>query len=105
MMISLNKEEIFTYAIYLTYFFYIVIALGLSQTAPIYLQYLDSFIRNFVSLFLIIQFNPFNNIAEFTQFDRKMAFSAGVFTFATSSVNQLLMYSFNKVKTTIKKHI
>jgi len=104
-MISLNKEEIFTYAIYFNYILYIVIALGLSQTAPIYLQYLDSFIRNFVSLFLIVQFNPFNDITEFTQFDRKVAFSAGVFTFATSSVNQLLLFFFNKVKTTIKKHI
>jgi hypothetical protein len=104
-MIPLNKEEVFTYAVYVSYFLYIVIALGLSRTAPIYLSYLDSFIRIFVSLFLIVQFNPFSHVTQFNDFDRKVAFSAGVFTFATTSVNQLLLFFYYKVKSTIKKHI
>jgi hypothetical protein len=96
---SLNKEKIFTYAIYLSYFLYIVVALGLSRSAPKYLGYLDYFIRIFVSLFLIIQFNPFRHTTEFNDFDRKVAFSAGVFTFATTGINQILQHYFKKVIT------
>lgn len=98
-MISLNKEDIFTYSVYLSYFLYIVVALGLSRSAPKYLQFLDSLIRIFVSLFLIIQFNPFRNNIEFNDFDRRVAFSAGLFTFATTGVNQLLQYYFTKIVT------
>ena len=90
-MFYLNKEEIFNYAVYLTYILYIVIALGLSRSAPIYLAYLDSMMRIFVSSFLIYQFNPFfSHSTEFTDFDRKVAFSAGVFTFTTTVVGQIL---------------
>jgi hypothetical protein len=105
-MISLqDKEEIYTYIIYFSYFLYIVVALGLSRNAPIYLQHLDSFIRLFVSLFLIFQFNPLRKVSEFNELDRKIAFSAGLFTFTTTTVNQILMNYFNIIKITIKKHI
>lgn len=103
-MFYLNKEEIFTYAIYLSYFLYIIIALGLSRSAPIYLAYLDSVIRLFVSSFLIYQFNPFfSQSTEFTDFDRKVAFTAGVFTFTTTIIGQILSSFikttfYNKVK-------
>lgn len=105
-MISLqDKEKIYTYIVYFTYFLYIVVALGLSRNAPIYLQYLDSFIRLFVSLFLIFQFNPLRKTTEFNEFDRKIAFSAGLFTFTTTTVNQLLMNYYNIIKTVVKKRI
>jgi hypothetical protein len=104
--ININKEQIYTYIIYTSYFLYIVVALGLSRSAPTYLKYLDSFIRIYVSLFLIYHFNPFiHNNAEFTNFDRKIAFSAGVFIFTTTAVNQLLVYYLYLFTKTIKKHI
>jgi hypothetical protein len=105
MLFFKNKEEIYNYIIYLTYFLYIVIALGLSTSAPNYLKYLDSFIRLFVSVFLIIRFNPLRKVTDFNDFDRKIAFSAGVFTFTTTTVNQLLINYFHKFKSDIKKHV
>jgi len=105
-MISLqDKEKIYTYVIYFTYFLYIVVALGLSRNAPNYLKHLDSFIRLFVSLFLIVQFNPLRKVTDFNEFDSKIAFSAGVFTFTTTTVNQLLLNYFTKIKETIKKQV
>ena len=88
-LLGFTREQVFTYMIYTSYVLYIVVALGLSRSAPKYLSYLDSAIRIYVSLFLMYQFNPFlNQTAEFTELDRKMAFSAGVFTFTTTAVNQ-----------------
>ena len=104
-MISINREQIFTYTVYTSYFLYIVVALGLSRSAPTYLKYLDSVIRIFVSLFLIYQFNPFRHDVAFSDLDRKIAFSAGIFIFTTTAINQLLMYYLHEITKALKKHI
>jgi len=83
------QERMFDIALYLTYFLYILIALGLSANAPHYLSTLDYYVRIYVSLFLILRFNPFRNV-EFTELDKKIAFSAGVFVLATTALNQIL---------------
>lgn len=83
------QERMFDLAWYLTYFLYILISLGLSANAPNYLSTLDYYVRIYVSLFLIFRFNPFRNV-EFTELDKKIAFSAGVFVLATTTLNQVL---------------
>jgi hypothetical protein len=83
------QERIFDFVLYATYILYIVIALGLSAKAPGYLSTLDYYIRIYVSLFLILRFNPFRNV-QFTELDKKIAFSAGIFVLATTAINQIL---------------
>jgi hypothetical protein len=81
-----------------TYLLYIVIALGLSAKAPQYLNHLLYFTKIYVSLFLIYRFNPFRNV-EFTNLDRKIAFSAGTFLIATIAIDEIiknLLEYFNK---------
>lgn len=101
------QERTFDFIWYLIYFLYILIALGLSANAPNYLSTLDYYVRIYVSLFLILRFNPFRNV-QFTELDKKIAFSAGVFVLATTALNQILenfkltIYNyFNKVKNEI----
>jgi hypothetical protein len=62
---------------------YIVVALGVWSRAPQYLEDLQYYVKIYVALFLIYRFNPFRNI-KFTNLDRKIAFSAGVFLVGTS---------------------
>jgi hypothetical protein len=51
---------------------------------------LNSFIKYYVSLFLIIRFNPITNATlAFRDFDRKIVFSAGMFLFLTTSAMQI----------------
>jgi hypothetical protein len=83
------QERVFDFALFSTYFLYILIALGLSANAPNYLSTLDYYVRIYVALFLILRFNPFRNV-EFTKLDKKIAFSAGVFVLATTALNQIL---------------
>ena len=74
-----------------------LIALGLSATAPKYLSFLDYYVKIYVSLFLILRFNPFRHV-KFTSLDKKIAFSAGVFIlFATTSINQTLISYINNI--------
>ena len=54
----------------------------------------------YVSLFLLYRFNVFRKIT-FTDLDRKIAFSAGVFLFATTALNQTLTAYLDPIKSKI----
>jgi len=79
----------FNVFIVLTYMLYILFAVGIFKSAPQYLESLDYYVKIYISLFLLWRFNPFRKI-HFTELDRKIAFSAGIFLFTTSAVNQIL---------------
>jgi hypothetical protein len=91
------QEVAFKYAFYMNYLLYFIIAFGLSTTAPQYLSTLDYIIKLYVSLFLIYRFNPFRKVV-FTDLDRKIAFSAGIFVFATTTINKILISSLEEIK-------
>ena len=81
------QENLFIIFIYLSYALIIITSLGLSQTAPKYLEYLDYYIRIYICLFLIWRFNPLRKYYEFTNLDAKIAFSAGLFILTTTALN------------------
>lgn len=95
------QERIFNLIIYVSYFLIIISALGISESAPKYLNNLDYYVRVYICLFLIWRFNPFRTHYEFTDLDRKIAFSAGVFILTTTALNQYL----EDFKSTIKQFI
>jgi hypothetical protein len=102
---KLNKiqEFFFNIFIFLTYFLIILSSLGLSDMVPKYIQSLDYYVRIYICLFLIWRFNPLRTQYEFTNLDRKIAFSAGLFILTTTALNQYLNYIKEKTKTFIEK--
>ena len=72
-----------------SYILYICIVLGLTATAPQYLETLVYYIKIYISLFLLYRFNLFRDV-KFTDLDRKVAFSAGLFLFSTTIVKTIL---------------
>ena len=92
------QERVFDIIIYVTYILMILSAFGLSQSAPKYLQSLDYYVRIYICLFLIWRFNPLRSRYEFTDLDRKIAFSAGVFILTTTALNQYI----EEVKSIVK---
>ena len=83
--------------IYITWFLYAVIALGLSANAPQYLDDMQYYIKMYISLFLIYRFNPFRR-TTFTGLDAKIAFSAGLFLLATTAINTVLQTYLTNLK-------
>ena len=75
---------------YITIILYIAIAFGLSTLAPGYLDYLQKYLKIYISCFLIYRFNMFRTI-QFTDLDRKIAFSAGLFILTTTTLNEYLL--------------
>lgn len=100
---QLNKwqEKMFDIVIYITYFLIILSSLGLSQSAPKYLHSLDYYVRIYICLFLMWRFNPLRTHYEFTDLDRKIAFSAGAFILTTTALNQYLEVIMNYIKNNI----
>jgi hypothetical protein len=84
------QETLFNIFIFVSYSLIILSLFGISQSAERYLQTLDYYIRIYVCLFLMWRFNPFRSRYEFTNLDRKIAFSAGLLILTTTALNQYL---------------
>jgi hypothetical protein len=92
------QEILFNIFIVTTYSLIILSFLGLSQSAEEYLQSLDYYVRIYICLFLIWRFNPFRSSYEFTDLDRKIAFSGGLLILTTSALNTYLSDIKNIIK-------
>jgi hypothetical protein len=77
--------------------------LGLSTSAPQYLDNLDYYVRIYICLFLLWRFNPFRKLDKFTNLDRRIAFSAGLFILTTTALNKYLLDIKNKLVDKIKE--
>lgn len=97
MNLYLLQKHGFSVIIYLTWFLYFAILLGLSAKAPQYLNDLQYYVKMYVSLFLIVRFNPFTRV-RFNELDGKIAFSAGVFLITTTAIDGLLQMYLDKLK-------
>jgi hypothetical protein len=106
-MVSFSKkihkaqDKFFDLFIILSYISYGLILLGVSTQKPEYLIYLDNIIQVYISLFLIIRFNPFRKLT-FTNLDRKIAFSAGLFLFTTTTINSVFVSYFDEISNYFK---
>lgn len=84
-------QSTFIYALYASYALVAIAITGVMQVDPSYLQYIETFIKYYVSIFLMARFNPIvRETTKFTAFDAKVAWSAGVFLFITTSAFQLI---------------
>ena len=96
--IHIIHENAYNFLIYFTYFLYFAIALGISATAPKYLGLVNYYTKIYVSIFLILRFNPFTKI-KFTRLDKKIVFTAGIFVlFSTFPIYQILISYLTNVK-------
>jgi hypothetical protein len=69
---------------------YLAVLVGLVDTAPEYIDKLESYIKVYVALFLVLRFNKYTGTSTFTPLDRKIVFSAGLIVLSTSALNWLV---------------
>jgi len=93
------QNNAFSIIIIMTYLIYIIGIIGISNNAPIYLEDFDYYVKIYISLFLLWRFNMFRTI-KLTELDRKIAFSAGLFLFTSTSIYNMLT---GYVQTSVKK--
>lgn len=91
------QNTIFNGVIFITYTLYFLIIFGISKRAPEYLETLQYWVKIYVSVFLIIRFNFLRKV-QFTDLDRKIAFTAGLFLLTTTIIDQIVRTYFLKAK-------
>ena len=99
--IHIFQIRMYNIVMYITWLLYFAIALGISVNAPEYLNTLQSFLKIYISLFLIYRFNPFRKV-KFTELDSKIAFSAGVFLLGTTAIDGIIQNYISTFKEYIK---
>ena len=98
------QERFFDIFIYFSYFLILISFFGLSNTAPQFLESIDYYVRIYICLFLIWRFNPLRETYNFTDLDRKIAFTAGMFIITTTALNQYLVDIKEKLKNKLMKY-
>jgi uncharacterized BrkB/YihY/UPF0761 family membrane protein len=89
--------SVFEITVFVIHVLYIALAIGILREEPLILSVIDYWIKVFVGLFLLYRFNPYVHI-KFTDFDRKVIFSAGMFMIITTVVNTYLINYVKKAK-------
>jgi hypothetical protein len=97
------------YTVYILYILYFLTLFGLSRAAPQYLETVNNSLRTYVGLFLIIRYNPFVKIAKFSDFDREIIFSSGIFMLLSTAFGNYIKDKFKpklekKLKKLLKKN-
>jgi len=81
------SERIFLYSLNASFILYIIVLLGVGGYAPQYLETLKSFLRIYIGLLLVINYNPYTYTdRKFGEFDRQLVFSSGIFLLLTSTI-------------------
>tara|TARA_B100000424_G_C22835792_1_gene446225 strand:- start:542 stop:868 length:327 start_codon:yes stop_codon:yes gene_type:complete len=80
-------QDIFLYGLNFSYILYFMVLLGVGSIAPQYLSYLRIFLKVYVALLLIYFYNPLTyKEKKFSNFDRKLVFSAGIFLLLSTTL-------------------
>lgn len=90
-------ENFYYILLYAFYVLYILVILNLAyfKSVTTYLPSIQSALKYFVILFLMIRFNPYSN-EKITDFDKKIIFSSSLFLLSTTAVTDALLSYFNK---------
>jgi|LakMenE01Jun11ns_1017448.scaffolds.fasta_scaffold8596063_2 hypothetical protein len=78
-------KQLFIYALYVSYIMIFISLTGAVSWAPEYLSIIQKYIIYYISIILIVRFNPYMNITTFDKYDKRIIFSAGITLLLTTS--------------------
>lgn len=95
-------KKAYTIVLYASYILFAIAFTGVLAIDPSYLSTLDMIMKYYVSVFLIIRFNPWAKKAinkESRDFDRRIAFAAGFFLLLTTAAAELVQKYVTEIAT------
>lgn len=99
---SLKLNKYYFYLLYTSYFLYILLFFGFLHDIY-YINIISKITQIFIALFLIIRFNPLSK-TTFTNFDKKIAFHAGILLFSINTIITIY-YKIKDLKHNFKQYI
>lgn len=99
-------KDIFIYGLYISYLLFFIAFTGFFTISPQYLTTLEMVMKYYVCGFLLLRFNPWvskkiRNTAKNAEFDRRVAFSAGVFLLFSTAFTDIAEYYLVNIKNNI----
>ena len=88
-------KSLFNYVSYLSVVLIIVGYSGILLINPKYTNEAHAFILYYICLVLLIRFNPYAKRSHFTEFDKQIAFTAGILLFTTTIAKHLTALELN----------
>jgi hypothetical protein len=85
-------KSLFNYVSYISVVLIIIGYSGVILINPKYVSEAHAFILYYVCLVLLIRFNPYAKKTHFTEFDKHVAFTAGILLFTTTIAKHLTTY-------------
>ena len=85
-------KSLFNYVSSISVFLIVIGYSGIIFINPKYVSVAHTFILYYICLILLIRFNPYATKNNFTDFDKKIAFTAGIILFTTTIAKQLTAY-------------
>uniref|UniRef100_A0A6C0E522 Uncharacterized protein n=1 Tax=viral metagenome TaxID=1070528 RepID=A0A6C0E522_9ZZZZ len=83
--------------LFVIYFLYISLALGIYFVSPQYIYILHNIVKLYVCFFLLYRFNPWRR-RQCNHLDKRIAFTAGFFLLSTTIFETILQYTISKIK-------
>jgi len=85
-----TSKNFYTYLKYIFYIFLIFTIFTTSKYAPEYLDEINTIIQLFISIFLLIRFNPIFGTNTFDEFDKNIVFDSAFYLLSTSLLIKFL---------------
>lgn len=93
-------HDFFIYGMYLSYALFAITLTGILYIDPVYLSTLRMTLKYYVCAVLLLRFNPFVKISNKTsdiEFNRRIAFSAGIFLLFTTAATNVVENYLNSI--------
>ena len=102
-------KKAYAWGISLSYVLFALALTGVLSVDPRYLSILQTAIKYYVCAFLLIRFNPITHrpaiSRQAAEFDRKIAFSAGVFLLLTTAATSVATAYVESAKATVERAV
>ena len=101
-------QKTYLYMLYVSYILFAFAFTGVVSINPSYLETLESILKYYISIFLIVRFNPWFNKPAKTErgkFDRQISYSAGVFLLLSTALTNVAESYFKKLHTWVNNSL
>jgi len=89
-------ESVYMTVLYSSYVLYIIAFTGILSFDPSYLSVLETGIKYYISILLLIRFNPFVD-RKITKFDKKLVFSSALLLFISTAAYSIAINYFKNL--------
>lgn len=89
-------ENLYMTILYLSYVLYFIAFTGILSLDPSYLTVLETVIKYYISIMLLIRFNPFIE-RKITKFDKKLVFTSALLLFISTTAYSIAINYFKNL--------